>query len=123
VPQLLLTILLIAIGWFFLIRPQQARVREQRQMVANLTVGDQVITAGGIHGRITGLETETVLIELAPGVEVTLARAAVVRLLTNPAADGASGEARSDQRSEGIPMVNSDNKNEPDEGMERGVHS
>ncbi|MBK6856775.1 MAG: preprotein translocase subunit YajC [Microthrixaceae bacterium] len=122
-PQLLLTILLIAIGWFFLIRPQQARVREQRQMVANLTVGDQVITAGGIHGRITGLETETVLIELAPGVEVTLARAAVVRLLTNPAADGASGEARSDQRSEGIPMVNSDNKNEPDEGMERGVHS
>ena len=122
-PQLLLTILLIAIGWFFLIRPQQARVREQRQMVANLTVGDQVITAGGIHGRITGLETETVLIELAPGVEVTLARAAVVRLLTNPAADGASGEARSDQRSAGIPMVNSDNKNEPDEGMERGVHS
>lgn len=122
-PQLLLTILLIAIGWFFLIRPQQARVREQRQMVANLTVGDQVITAGGIHGRITGLETETVLIELAPGVEVTLARATVVRLLTNPAADGASGEARSDQRSEGIPMVNSDNKNEPDEGMERGVHS
>ena len=122
-PQLLLTILLIAIGWFFLIRPQQARVREQRQMVANLTVGDQVITAGGIHGRITGLETETVLIELAPGVEVTLARAAVVRLLTNPAADGASGEARSDQRSEGIPVVNSDNKNEPDEGMERGVHS
>lgn len=122
-PQLLLTILLIAIGWFFLIRPQQARVREQRQMVANLTVGDQVITVGGIHGRITGLETETVLIELAPGVEVTLARAAVVRLLTNPAADGASGEARSDQRSEGIPMVNSDNKNEPDEGMERGVHS
>ena len=95
----------------------------ERQMVANLTVGDQVITAGGIHGRITGLETETVLIELAPGVEVTLARAAVVRLLTNPAADGASGEARSDQRSEGIPMVNSDNKNEPDEGMERGVHS
>lgn len=66
-PQLLLTILLIAIGWFLLIRPQQARVRDQRAMVATLQEGDRVITAGGIHGRITGLATETVEVEVSPG--------------------------------------------------------
>ena len=66
VPQLLLTILLIAIGWFLLIRPQQARVRDQRAMVATLQEGDRVITAGGIHGRITGLATETVEVEVSP---------------------------------------------------------
>jgi preprotein translocase subunit YajC len=87
VPQLLLTILLIAIGWFLLIRPQQARVRDQRAMVAALAEGDLVITAGGIHGRITALATETVQLAVAPHVEVTLARAAVVRRLDAAGAD------------------------------------
>lgn len=91
-PQLLLTILLIAIGWALIIRPQQARVRDQRAMVAALREGDRVITAGGIHGRITALAAETVGIEVAPGVEVTLARAAVVRRLdpTDPTTDPSS---------------------------------
>lgn len=97
-PQLLLTILLIAIGWALIIRPQQARVRDQRAMVAALQEGDRVITAGGIHGRITALATETVGIEVAPGVEVTLARAAVVRRLdpSDPTSDPTSGGGPTD---------------------------
>lgn len=81
-PQLLLTVLLIAIGWFFLIRPQQARVREQRAMVADLRVGDRVISAGGIHGVVTSVADTTVGLEVAPEVVLTLARAAVVRRLS-----------------------------------------
>lgn len=81
VPQLILTVLLVAIGWFLLIRPQQVRIREQRAMVETLEVGDRVVTAGGIHGVIRGLAAETVQVEVAAGVEVTVARPAIMRRL------------------------------------------
>ena len=92
-PQLILTVLLIAIGWFLLIRPQQARVREQRATVAALEAGDDVITAGGIHGRITDVQPETVRIEISSGVVVTLARAAVVRRLDTNASNSPDSSA------------------------------
>ncbi|MCB0987773.1 MAG: preprotein translocase subunit YajC [Microthrixaceae bacterium] len=92
-PQLILTVLLIAIGWFLLIRPQQARVREQRATVAALEAGDDVITAGGIHGRITDVQPETVRIEISSGVVVTLARAAVVRRLDPNASNSPDSSA------------------------------
>ncbi len=91
-PQLLLTVLLIAIGWFFLIRPQQARVREQRAMVADLKVGDRVISAGGIHGVVASVADTTVDLQVAPEVVLTLARAAVVRRLS---ADGQTHDSDS----------------------------
>ena len=110
VPQLLLTILLIAIGWFLLIRPQQARVRDQRAMVATLQEGYRVITAGGIHGRITGLATETVEVEVSPGVQLTLARAAIVRRVDPPGSEAHDTDA-------GRP---GDDPHEPDPGGPQG---
>lgn len=80
-PQLILTILLIAIGWFLLIRPQQARIKAQRAMVESLEVGDRVVTAGGIHGTIAAIAHETVQLSVAPGTEVTVARPAIMRRL------------------------------------------
>jgi preprotein translocase subunit YajC len=88
VPQLILTLLLIAVGWFLLIRPQQARIRTQRAMVEALRVGDRVVTAGGIHGTITALHDETVRVEVAPGVELTVARPAIMRQLADGRAEG-----------------------------------
>jgi preprotein translocase subunit YajC len=79
--QLLITVVLIAIGWFLLIRPQQVRIREQRAMVATLEVGDRVVTAGGIHGTVRSVADETVAVEVTAGVELTVARAAIVRRL------------------------------------------
>ncbi len=76
---LLLTFLFIGIGWFLLIRPQQERAKAQRAMVAALTVGDRVISAGGIHGTLTEVADETVRLEVAPGIELTLARPAIAR--------------------------------------------
>ncbi|CAN5503737.1 preprotein translocase subunit YajC [soil metagenome] len=78
-PQLLLTLLLIGIGWYFLIRPLRARQRDQAALVAVIEVGDQVITAGGIYGVLTDVQDETVQIEVAPGIELTLARPAISR--------------------------------------------
>ncbi len=90
-PQLILTILLIAVGWFFLIRPQQIRIREQRAMVASLEVGDRVVTAGGIHGTITALAVETVELEVAAATRLTIARPAIVRLIDAEAGGDAAG--------------------------------
>jgi len=81
VPALLLTILFIVIGWFLIIRPQQQRMREQREVVASLQPGDRVITAGGIHGRLVTVDDETVEVEVALGVVLTLARPAIARRL------------------------------------------
>jgi preprotein translocase subunit YajC len=76
---LLLTFLFIGVGWFILIRPQQERAKAQRAMVAALAVGDRVISAGGIHGTLTEVAEETVRLEVAPGIELTLARPAIAR--------------------------------------------
>jgi preprotein translocase subunit YajC len=78
-PAFFLTLPLIAIGWILIVRPQQQRMREQQAMVAALQVGDRVITAGGIHGTLLVVEDDTVEIEVAPGVVLTLARAAIAK--------------------------------------------
>jgi preprotein translocase subunit YajC len=80
-PALLLTLLLVGVGWFLILRPQQQRLKEQRAMVEALAPGDQVITAGGIHGTLTEVTPETVRIEVAPQVVLTLARPAIARLV------------------------------------------
>ncbi|CAN5816828.1 hypothetical protein BH23ACT2_BH23ACT2_04060 [soil metagenome] len=90
-PQLLLTLVLIGIGWFLLIRPQQQRVRQQRALVATVEPGDRVITAGGIHGTLLAVKEETVEIEVAPDTVLTLARAAVAHRVDD-GEDAGTGE-------------------------------
>ena len=77
--QLLFPALLFLAMWFLLIRPQQARVRRQRQLLGSLQVGDEVVTAGGLVGVIRDLSGEEARIEVAPGVEVRMLRAAISR--------------------------------------------
>jgi len=66
-------------GIFYLlvIRPQQVRLRERQQLVAGLRVGDRVETIGGIQGVVMSLDTDTVELQVAPEVAITLARRAV----------------------------------------------
>ena len=75
--QLLFLLITFGLMWFVLVRPQQQRVRRQQQLVASLQVGDEVITAGGMIGRIVGLDDDEARIELAPGTEVRFLRLAV----------------------------------------------
>ncbi|UCH23804.1 MAG: preprotein translocase subunit YajC [Deltaproteobacteria bacterium] len=67
-------ILMFVIFYFLLIRPQQKRTKEHRQMVSNLKKGDRIITSGGLHGRITGLDEQTLTVEIADRVRVKVAR-------------------------------------------------
>ena len=65
--------------WVFFILPQQRRVRAHQQLVTGLEEGDEVVLTAGIHGRITELGAEDLLLEVAPGVELRVARQAVLR--------------------------------------------
>lgn len=74
-------VLIFAIMYMLLIRPQQKRAREHTELVTRLKAGDQVVTNGGIHGKITGAKEETLMVEVADKVEVEVSRAAISRVL------------------------------------------
>lgn len=74
-------ILMFVLLYFLMIRPQMKRAKEQKAMVDGLTKGDEVITSGGVLGRITKLGDAYITLEIAPETEVTLQRAAVQTLL------------------------------------------
>jgi preprotein translocase subunit YajC len=78
-------ILMFVIFYFLLIRPQQKRTKEHRQMISNLKKGDRIVTSGGIHGRITGMDDTTLTVEIADKVRVKVARGNVSSL-AQPAA-------------------------------------
>lgn len=78
-------ILMFVIFYFLLIRPQQKRTKDHRAMVGNLKKGDRIITSGGLHGRITGMDDATLTVEIADKVRVKVARANVSSL-AQPAA-------------------------------------
>jgi preprotein translocase subunit YajC len=84
-------ILMFVIFYFLLIRPQQKRSKEHRQMVANLKKGDRIITSGGIHGRITGMDDVTLTVEIADKVRVKVARGNVSALV-QPGSQSQSGK-------------------------------
>jgi preprotein translocase subunit YajC len=70
-------ILMFVIFYFLLIRPQQKKTKEHRQMISDLKKGDRIVTSGGIHGRITGLDENTLTVEIADKVRVKVARSNV----------------------------------------------
>lgn len=63
--------------YFMLIRPQQKKQKEHREMVANLKKGDEVVTVGGVLGKISNLDENFVSLEIADGVEIKVQRHAV----------------------------------------------
>lgn len=68
-------LLMLGVMWFFLIRPQQKKQKEHREMISNLKKGDRIITSGGLYGRITGLTDSTLTLEIADKVRVKVSRA------------------------------------------------
>jgi preprotein translocase subunit YajC len=63
-------VLMFAIFYFLLIRPQQKKAKDHRALLDALKKGDQVVTAGGMHGKVTALDDQVVTLEIAPGVNV-----------------------------------------------------
>lgn len=69
--------LIFVIFYFMIVRPQQKRQKERQRMLDNLKKGDKILTAGGIHGTIMGMEEKTVLVQIADGIKVKVDRGSV----------------------------------------------
>jgi preprotein translocase subunit YajC len=80
-------ILLFAVMYLLVIRPQQRRVRDHASFVSSLQYGDDVVTAGGIFGTISALSDDTVSLEVAPGVSLKVLRSSVTRRIGEEAPD------------------------------------
>ena len=69
--------LIFVVFYFLLIRPQQKRAKEHRNMVEGLGVGEEVMTSGGILGKITNVDDQWLRVEVAKGIVLTVARSTV----------------------------------------------
>lgn len=74
-------IIFIAVFYFLLIRPQSKRAKEQRKLLDNLAVGDEVLTTGGIIGRLTKLRDSYVVITIGKDIEMTFQKGAIASIL------------------------------------------
>jgi preprotein translocase subunit YajC len=80
----IILIAVFALMWLLLIRPQRRKQLEQARMQDAIEVGDDVLTAGGIHGSVREIEGEIVHVEIAPGTTVRLDRRAVAAVAREP---------------------------------------
>jgi len=81
IPSIVMMVALFAIMYFLMIRPQMKRAKEHRELTAKLAKGDEVITNGGIAGRVDELGENFISVEIADGVRVKMQRAAIVAVL------------------------------------------
>jgi preprotein translocase subunit YajC len=78
---LLMMVVFIAIFYFLLIRPQQRKAKEHQAMIAKLAAGDEVVTSGGLLGRVIEVGDSFVTVEIAEGVRVKVQRFQVLSLM------------------------------------------
>lgn len=81
---MLMIVAMIAIFYFVMIRPQSKKQKELKKQREAMAKGDKVITAGGIHGRIVNIKEMTVVIEVAPGMDITVDKASVYPAASAP---------------------------------------
>ena len=79
--ELIFLPLMFLLMWLLFIRPQQQRVRKHQEVIASIEVGDDIVTAGGMLGTVTGIDADHLRVEVAPGVELRLLRGAITRRL------------------------------------------
>lgn len=94
-------ILMFVIFYFLLIRPQQKKTKEHRQMIDNLKTGDRIVTAGGLHGRITGVSESFLTVEIAEKVRVRVNRASVSAMLQSSAPPATPKKEKKDKSDDG----------------------
>ena len=74
-------ILMFAIFYFLLIRPQQKKAKTHKQMLSSVKKGDKVVSSGGLHGLVTGVSDDVVTMEIAPKVRVKVSRSSIAGIL------------------------------------------
>jgi preprotein translocase subunit YajC len=80
-------LLMFAIFYFLLIRPQQKRTKEHQKMVSELQKGDKVVTAGGVHGVVSSIKDTTIMVKVAENVKLEVSRGSISRVEKKASAD------------------------------------
>ena len=78
---LIFLVALVALLWFVLIRPQRQRQATHRALLQQLAVDDEVVTAGGVFGRVRSVADDHVMLEIAPGTQVRVAKEAITGVI------------------------------------------
>ncbi len=78
---MLLPLLVLAVFYFLIIRPQNKRAKDQREMIAKVAVGDEVTTTGGILGKVVEVGEQYLTLEIASGVNIKLQKMQIAQLL------------------------------------------
>jgi preprotein translocase subunit YajC len=84
---IVMLVIMFAIFYFLLIRPQQKRAKQHKELIENLKAGDQVVTAGGVHGKITAIQDTIITLEIASNVRVKFNRSSIVGTKTDQLED------------------------------------
>jgi len=75
-------ILMFAIFYFLLIRPQQKKAKQHRELISSVKKGDKIISSGGLHGVVTGITDDVVTMEVAPKIRVKISRSFVSTVIS-----------------------------------------
>ena len=81
-PGYIFILVILVLMWFLLIRPQRRRQVESQRLIDSLSVGKEIVTAGGLYGTITALDDDEARVEIADGVEVRMAKRAIAGVLS-----------------------------------------
>jgi preprotein translocase subunit YajC len=127
---IILVVIAVLVVWLLFVRPQRKRQTQQQQMVSELRVGDDVLTAGGIYGTILEIDDDLITVEIAPQTQVRVARRAIAGVMTEPApeheaSDEPEGPAAEPEDAEVGPVQEVDPSGpidaaEPSDGETRG---
>ena len=88
-PMLLPRLVIFGAFYFLLIRPQQKRQKEHSALVSALSTGDEVLTSGGILGKITAVSAHSVTLKIADGVEIKIQKSTVAQIVPKGSIDAA----------------------------------
>jgi preprotein translocase subunit YajC len=121
---LLLIPLILVVMYLLLLRPQQQRVRRQRELVMSIDVGDEVVTAGGMIGRVVELSDDRAWIEVADDVVIEILRIAITRKTeARPVTDdGVEQEYEDTSHVEGSELGHDQVEGEPHDHSDGGTH-
>jgi preprotein translocase subunit YajC len=103
VPGYIFILVLLVLMWFLLIRPQRRRQLETQRLIDSVTVGSEIVTAGGLYGTVTALQDDEVRLEIADGIEVRVAKRAI------------AGKVSGDEEPEEVEEEDEEEAEEPEE--------
>ena len=122
---LLLIPLILVVMYLLLLRPQQQRVRRQRELVMSIDVGDEVVTAGGMIGRVVELSDDRAWLEVADDVVIEILRIAITRKTESPRVTDHGAEESFDEdahRADGSELGHDHAEDDPHDHSDGGAY-